>query len=83
MSLIPLYLIIGEVEGYVEERNGSKCLVFNYTDENKEVLEKYTELWDEIKNKIETINSGKEVNMINISWKLNLTHMMICRWINY
>ena len=62
-----MYLIIGEVEGYVEERNGSKCLVFNYTDENKEVLEKYTELWDEIKNKIETINSGKEVNMINIS----------------
>ena len=30
------------------------------TDENKEVLKKYRELWDGIKNEIETINSGKK-----------------------
>ena len=29
-------------------------------DENKEVLKKYTELWNGIKNEIETINSGKK-----------------------
>ena len=28
------------------------------TDENKEVLKKYRELWDGIKNEIETINGG-------------------------
>ena len=39
-----LYLIIGEVGGFIEESNGSKYLAFASTDENKEVLEKYTEL---------------------------------------
>ena len=57
-----LYLIIGKVDRYIEEKNQSKYLVFDSTDENKEVLEKYTELWDGIKNKIETIsvNGGKK-----------------------
>ena len=35
-------------------------MVFDSTDENKEVLERYAELWDGIKNEIETINGGKE-----------------------
>ena len=55
-----MYLIIGKVDGHIEEKNGSKYLVFDSTDENKEVLEKYTELWDGIKNEIETINGGKK-----------------------
>ena len=58
-SVNPLYLIIGKVDGHIEEKNGSKYLVFDSTDENKEVLKKYTELWDGIKNEIETINGGK------------------------
>ena len=33
---------------------------FDSTDENKEVLKKYTELWDGIKNEIQTINGGKK-----------------------
>ena len=60
-SVNPLYLIIGKVDGHIEEKNGSKYLVFDSTDENKEVLKKYTELWDEITNKIETVNGGKKV----------------------
>ena len=59
-SVNPLYLIIGKVDGHIEEKNGSKYLVFDSTDENKEVLKKYTELWDGIKNEIETINDGKK-----------------------
>ena len=43
----------------IEENNGNKYLGFTSTDENEEVLKKYKELWDEIKNEIETINSGK------------------------
>ena len=42
------------------QKNGSKYLDFDSTDENKEVLKKYTELWDGIKNEIETINSDKK-----------------------
>ena len=45
-----MYHIIGKVFGHIEERNGSKYLVFDSTDENKEVLKKYAKLWDGIKN---------------------------------
>ena len=48
----PLYLMIGEVDGHIEEKNESKYLVFDSTDENREVLEKYTELWDGIRTKL-------------------------------
>ena len=54
-----LYLIIGDVDGYIEENNGNKYLTFASTDKNKKVLEKYTKLWNEIKHHIQTINSGK------------------------
>ena len=67
-SINPLYLIIGKVDGHtecnsVEEKNGSKYLVFDSTDKNKEVLKKYTELWDGINNGIEAINGSENVNM--------------------
>ena len=39
-SVNPLYLVIVEVDGHIEEENWSKYLVFDYADENKEVLEK-------------------------------------------
>ena len=51
-SVNPLSLIIGEVDGYIGERNGNRYLTFDSTDKNKEVLKKYTELWNVIKNKI-------------------------------
>ena len=54
-----MYLIIGKVDGHTEEKNGSKYLVFDSADENKEVLNKYKEFWDGVKNEIETINNGK------------------------
>ena len=43
-----LYLIIGEVNGYIEESNGNKHLTFASTDKNKKVTEKYAKFWDEI-----------------------------------
>ena len=52
--------MIGEVDKHTEEKNEGKYLVFNYTDEKREVLKKYRELWDGFKNEIETINGGKE-----------------------
>ena len=62
-SVNPLYLMIGKVDGYIEENNENKYLDFDSAelrsiDENKEVLEKYAELWDGIKNEIETKNGG-------------------------
>ena len=43
-------MIIGKIDGHIEENNRNKYLIFDSTNVNKEVLKKYTELWDEIKN---------------------------------
>ena len=43
-SVNPLYLIIGELDGSIEEKNGNTYFTFASTDKNKKVLEKYTEL---------------------------------------
>ena len=59
-SVSTLYLIIGKVDGYIEESNGNKYLLFASTDSNKKVLAKFTKLWDEIKHLIETINESKK-----------------------
>ena len=58
-SLNPLYLIINEVDGYVKEKNGNKYSFFDSANENNELLKKCNELWDGIKNEIETINGSK------------------------
>ena len=34
----PLYLIVGEVDGYTEKSNGNKHLTFASTDKNKKKL---------------------------------------------
>ena len=59
-SVNPLYLIISEVDGYIKEKNGNKYLIFNSADKNKEVLKKYTKLWNGIESETETINGSKE-----------------------
>ena len=40
-SANPLYLIIDKADGHIEEKNESKYLVFDSTDENRKVLKKY------------------------------------------
>ena len=35
-------------------------MLFYFTHENKELLKKYTDVWEGIKNEIKTINGGKE-----------------------
>ena len=55
----PLYLLINHASGYIEEDNENKYLIFDCTDENKELLRKYNNFWNGIKNKIEEVSSGK------------------------
>ena len=58
-SVNPLYLIIGEVDGYIGENNGNKYLTFASADKNKKVFKKYINLWDKVKYDIQTINADK------------------------
>ena len=54
-----LYLLLNQASGYIEEKNGNKYLIFDSTDENKELLKKYNDVWNGIKNKIEAVTSGE------------------------
>ena len=47
-----LYLRINHASGYIEEKSVNKYLVFDSTDENKELLRKYGEVFDGIRGKI-------------------------------
>ena len=50
-----LYLMINEMIGHFEEKDGNKYLVLDDVDENKEVLKKYEEVWEGVQKEIETI----------------------------
>ena len=81
-SVNPLYLMIDKMIGHFEEKSWNKYLVLDDVNENKEVSKKYEEVWEGVKKEIETINSGKKMNMGKIFKKLGLNLMMICHWIN-
>ena len=59
-SVNPLYLQVNHANGHIEEKNENKYLNFDSTDEKTELLKKYRDVWDGIKNKIKVINGGKE-----------------------
>ena len=58
-SVNPLYLMINRIDGFIEEKEGDKYLNISVTERNKEVLEKYSEIWNGIKDCIEKINNNK------------------------
>ena len=60
-SVNPLYLMINKMIGHLEEKNGNKYLALDDVNENKEVSQKYGEVWDGIKKELETINGGKKI----------------------
>ena len=58
-SVNPLYLIIDHASGYIEEKGVNKYFIFDSTNENKELLKKYNDVFNGIRNKIKKI-SGNE-----------------------
>ena len=58
-SINPFYLNITYANGYIEEKGVNKYLVFDSTDENKELLKKYNDFFNRIRNKIKKINSNE------------------------
>ena len=57
-SVNPLYLNITSSNGYIKEKGVNKYLVFDSTDENKELLKKYNDLFNGVRDKIKEINSN-------------------------
>ena len=56
-----LYLFHDDVDGYIEENDGIKYLVFASTEKNKEALKNYTKLWEETKIQIKVINDDEPI----------------------
>ena len=71
-----LYLIIAHASGYIEEKWVNKYLIFNSTGENKELLKKYNDVFNSIRNKIKEVSSDG-YNYEKDYMKLNLIQMMI------
>ena len=42
-----------------KKKNENKYLIFDSTDKNKELIKKYQDIWNRIKNKIEPIGNGE------------------------
>ena len=58
-SVNPLYLIIAHASGYIEEKGVNKYLVFDSTDENKELLKKCNDVFNGIMYKIKEISNDE------------------------
>ena len=63
----PLYLCIIHANRYIEEKGVKKYLVFDSKDENKELLKKYSDVFNGVKNEIKTINGAKKMIMKKIT----------------
>ena len=55
----PLYLRITYADGYIEEINENKYLIFDSTGENKELLKKYNDVFNGIRDTIKEVCSDK------------------------
>ena len=68
----PLYFIIDKANGYIEENNGNKYLALVPTNENKDKLTKYEELWNKIRDLIISVtNNTGDYNEKNMKIKFN------------
>ena len=54
-SVNPLYLRVDHTNGYIEEKGVNKYLVFDSTNENKELLKKYNNVFNGIRDKIKEV----------------------------
>ena len=73
-DLNPWYLNTDHASGYIKEKGVNKYLVFDSTDENKELLKKYNDVWNGIKNKIKEIEDSQcnyEKNYTKIKFNSN------------
>ena len=55
----PLYLRINHASGYIEEKGVNKYLIFDSTDENKELLQKYNDVFDGIRGKMKEVSNDE------------------------
>ena len=59
-NVIPLYFIFSKVNWYFGEMNKNKCLTVVSTNESKELIKTYEELWSKFRGLIRPITKNSE-----------------------
>ena len=54
-----MYLLISHANGYIEEKGRNKYLVFDSTDENKELLKKFNDVFNGIRDNIKEVSDSE------------------------
>ena len=55
----PFYIRVDHANGYIEEKGVNKYLVFDSTDENKELLKKYNDVFNGIMGKMKKVSNDE------------------------
>ena len=76
-SVNPLYLGITHSDGYIEKKGTNKYLALDSTDDNKELLKKYNDIFNGIRDKIKEINSNECDNKTNLSKECDIYHYLV------
>ena len=71
-----LYVIIDQMNGYIEESNRNKCFTLLFSDESKNILKKYEKLFNKIRGLFRSITS-KSDNYDKKYMKIKLIWMII------
>ena len=58
-SVNPLYLYVNCSSGYIEEKGVNKHLIFDSLDENKELLKKYSDVFNGIMGKVKEVSNDE------------------------
>ena len=71
-SVNPLYLTVNTINEYKEESNGNKYTTLVSTDESKDTLKKYDELWNKIRDLIGSVtNNSNNYDEKHVKIKFN------------
>ena len=70
-SVNPLHLRVDHAGGYIEEKGVNKYLVFDSIDENKELIKKYNDVFNGIRDKFKEKNNVCDYEKNYIKIKLN------------
>ena len=71
-----LYLRINNASGCIEEKDSNKYLIFDSTDENKDLLKRYNDVFNGVIDKIKKIDDVG-LNIQKITQRLDLIQMII------
>ena len=52
-------MIVNHASGYIKEKAVNKYLIFDSTDENKELLKKYYDVWNGIRDKMKEVSNAE------------------------